>query len=139
MDAKQLRDVADDLFAKKAALNSLHQEVADNFYPERADFTITRSYGTDFAANLMSSYPVQCRRSLGNAFGTMLRPTARPWFHPRRKYQKKDSSENRAWLEWFEETQRRAMYDNRSLFNRATHEGDNDYAAFGQLCMSIEL
>ena len=81
MDVKKLRDVADDLFAKKAPLNTLHQEIADQFYPERADFTTKRSLGTDFAANLMTSYPVLCRRDLGDQFSSMLRPTAKEWAH----------------------------------------------------------
>jgi hypothetical protein len=139
MDVKQLCQVADDLFAKKAPLNSLHQEIADNFYPERADFTLTRSLGTDFAAQLMSSYPVRCRRDLGNQFGTMLRPTARPWFHVKRKYEEKENSEVMVWLEYFESVQRRAMYDPHSLFTRATKEGDHDFAAFGQAVLSVEM
>ena len=139
MDAKQLVELATELFTKKQPLTSLHQEIADNFYPERADFTIMRSMGTDFAANLMSSYPVQCRRELGNQFSTMLRPTARPWFHPRQRYKKKASADVQGYLEWFEETQRRAMYDPAAMFTRATKEGDHDYAAFGQCAISIEL
>jgi len=139
MDVKQLREVADNLFSKKMALNSLHQEIADNFYPERADFTISRSLGTDFASNLMTSYPVVCRRNLGNQFGTMLRPTARPWFHTARRYAKTESTEVKTYLEWFEETQRRAMYDPHSLFTKATKEADHDFAAFGQAVLSIEL
>lgn len=139
MDIKKLCDVADDLFGKKMPLNSLHQEIADNFYPERADFTISRSIGTDFAANLMTSYPVRCRRDLGNQFSTMLRPTARPWFHVGRKYAKQENAEVKVYLEWFEETQRRAMYDQHSLFTRATKEADHDFAAFGQTVISVEL
>lgn len=141
MDAKQLRDMSDDLYGKKGSLNSLHQEMADQFYPERADFTISRSWGTDFAAHLMSSYPLQCRRELGNLFGTMLRPTARPWFHPRLKWEdwNKMSGEVKQFLQWFERTQRRAMYDNRALFTRACKEGDHDYATFGQCVLSVEL
>src|SRR6185295_7072822 len=139
MDAKKLVELAQNLFGKKLALNSLWQEIADNFYPERADFTLTRSIGTDFAANLMSSYPVQCRRELGNQFATMLRPTARSWFHPRVRYKKKASTDAQGYLEWFEETQRRAMYDERSLFTRATSQDDHDYAAFGQCALSVEL
>jgi len=76
MDAKKLHELGDDLFTKKSALNSLHQEIAQNFYPERADFTVQRSLGMDFASDLMTSYPILCRRKLGNAFGTMLRPVA---------------------------------------------------------------
>lgn len=138
MDIKQLRDVAENLFTKRMPIVSLWQEISDNFYPERADFTIHRSIGTDFAAGLMTSYPVRCRRDLGNQFSTMLRPTARPWFHTRRKYTKDESNEVRTWLEWFEETQRRAMYDKLSLFTRATKEGDHDFAAFGQCAISVE-
>lgn len=139
MDITQLNDVADDLLNKKSPLNSLHQEIADNFYPERADFTVSRSLGTDFAAQLMSSYPVRCRRDLGNQFSTMLRPTARPWFHVKRRFEEKDESEIKEYLEWFENVQRRAMYDPHSLFTRAAKEADHDFAAFGQCAISVEM
>lgn len=140
MDIKKINDIGQNLLDKKAPLNSLHQEIADNFYPERANFTLTRSMGTDFAAQLMSSYPVQCRRDLGNQFSTMLRPTARPWFHMKRRFQDdNESMEVKRWLDWFERTQRRAMYDRHALFTRATKEGDHDFAAFGQCAISVEL
>jgi hypothetical protein len=139
MDIKQLNEVADALFSKKAPLNSLHQEVADNFYPERADFTLSRSLGTDFASNLMSSFPVRCRRDLGNQFSTMLRPTARPWFHPGIRHETKVDNEVKGFLEWFEKVQRKAMYDPAALLTRATKEGDHDFAAFGQAVLSVEL
>ena len=57
MNIKDLYGVGNDLFGKKSPLQSLWQEIAENFYPERADFTLRRSIGTDFAANLMTSYP----------------------------------------------------------------------------------
>ncbi len=139
MDVKRLRDVADTLFSKKMPLTSLMQETADHFYPERADFTVKRSLGTDFAANLMTSYPVVCRRNLGNQFGTMLRPTARPWFHTKIRFENEAKSDVKAWLEWMEETQRRAMYDPHALMTRATKEGDHDFAAFGQTVLSVEM
>jgi len=139
MDAKKLRDVGLDLFSKKSPLDSLWQETAENFYVERANFTVQRSIGTDFAANLMTSYPVMCRRDLGNQFSTMLRPTAKPWFHIARKYQKDDDNEIRQWIQKFEIIQRRAMYDPDSSFTRATKEGDQDFAAFGQCAISVEV
>lgn len=139
MDCKQLKELADTLFGKKAPLNSLHQEIADNFYPERAHFTVNRSIGDDFAANLMTSYPIMCRRELGNQFGTMLRPTASNWFHTSIKYSQKTDNETKQYLEWFNRTQRRAMYDPKALFTRATKEGDHDFAAFGQCAISIEM
>jgi len=141
MDAKQLSRLAEELFTKKLTLNTLWQEMGDNFYPERADFTYSRMLGTEFAANLMSSYPVLCRRELGNHLGTMLRPTARPWFHHKRRHTKLDDEDNetRQYLEWFESTQRKAMYDPDTMLTRATKEGDHDFAAFGQLALSVEL
>ena len=139
MDAKLLSETGQMLLSKKAPLNTLHQEIAENMYPERADFTLRRSIGMDFAANLLTSYPAMCRRDLGNQFSTMLRPTARPWFHTGIKYAKETDNNTKAYLEWFEEVQRRAMYDRRSLFTRATKEGDHDFAAFGQCAISVEL
>lgn len=139
MNVKRLRQLADRLYSKKASLDSLWQEIADNFYPERASFTSTRSLGADFASNLISSYPILCRRDLQNQFGTMLRPTARPWFHTRLKYQDKVDNDTRMWLQAFEEAQRRAMYDPRSLFTKAKSQSDGDVATFGQAATSIEL
>ncbi len=118
MNVKELKSISDNLFSKRMPLTSLWQEVADNFYPERADFTLRRSIGTDFAANLMTSYPVMCRRDLGNQFGTMLRPTAKPWFHIKRRYIDKEQTEAKRYLEHFEIVQRRAMYDPVSMFTR---------------------
>lgn len=143
MNAKDLAALAENLFRKKSDLNTLHQEIADNFYPERADFTTTRSIGEEFAANLTNSYPVLCRRDLGNQFGTMLRPTARSWFHPSLKFDddkdKAPDNERQRYLQWFGSVMRKAMYDPVAMFTRATKEGDHDFAAFGQCAISIEL
>lgn len=139
MDAKGLFENSEFLFGKKMPLNTLHQEIADNFYPERAIFTLQRSLGNDFSSNMMTSYPAMCRRDLGNQFGTMLRPTARPWFHTAIKYSKDVDNDTKVFLEWFTETQRRAMYDSKSLFTDASKQGDHDFAAFGQCVISVEL
>ena len=138
MDAKALRGLGDNLFGKKMPINSLWQDVAQNFYFERADFTTRRSISSDFAAGSMTSYPAMCRRDLGNAFGAMLRPTAKVWFHTGIRHSQIKDNETRQWLQGFEETQRRAMYDQGSKFTRATKEGDHDFAAFGQCAISVE-
>jgi len=139
MNPKQLFDLGTTLFDKKSSLNSLHQEIATHFYPERATFTVTRSLGEDFAGNLFTSYPLLCRRDLGNQFGSMLRPTAKQWFHMQRRYEKTEKTEVRRYLEAFEETQRRALYDPISQFTRATKEADHDFSAFGQCALSTEI
>lgn len=139
MDCRQLHELATHLFTKKAPLNSLHQEIADQFYVERATFTLVRSLGQDFASHITTSYPLTCRRELGNQISTMLRDKTRQWFHPKRRHVKKESSEVKAYLEGFQEIQRRAMYDQRALFVKSTKMGDHDFAAFGQCALSIEL
>lgn len=139
MNPKQLRDLADNLFSKRGSLATLWQEIADQFYVERADFTINRTLGTDYAAHLSTSYPLLCRRELGDQIGVMLRPNQKPWFHMTPKDTRIDDNSSKRWLEWAEGTMRRAMYDRDSLFTKATKEGDHDFAAFGQCVLSVEL
>ena len=139
MNAKELNEMCGMMFGKRSSLLSLWQEQADNFYPERADFTYQRSLGTDFAANLMSSYPVVVRRELSDQITTMLRPTAKPWFHMAAVDQAREDNEAKRWMQWADDTMRRAMYDRKSQFTRATKEGDSDFACFGQTVISIRL
>jgi hypothetical protein len=139
MDIKLLADLGHQQFEKRGSLLSLWQEIAENFYPERADFTYTRTLGADFAANLMTSYPVMCRRKLGDQLGSMLRPTAKGWFHMVPQDARREDNDAKRWLEWAAGTQRRAMYDRVTKFTRATKEGDHDYAAFGQCVLTAEM
>lgn len=132
---KELLAYGDKLFGKREDLCSLWQELADHFYPERANFTHRRSLGEDFASNLMTSYPLMARRELGNTFSTMLR--ADEWF--KLGVSGEADHEGKAWLEWATGLQRRAMYDRRAQFVRATKEADHDFASFGQAVISIEI
>lgn len=128
------------VFSKRSSLLSLWQEIAENFYPERADFTSTRYVGAEFGSDLMSSFPVLARRDLGDALSAMLRPTAKSWFHIRTKRDwHKVGTEARAWLSDVEDTQRRAMYDRKSNFVRAVKEADHDFVTFGQAVIQITL
>lgn len=133
---KEVIEQGEALFSKRSGLMSYWQEVADNFYPERADFTFVRHTGEDFAAHLMTSYPIMVRRDLGNAFGSMLRRDE--WFKLKVAREEHEDHESRQWLERATRLQRRAMYDRRSMFTRATSEGDQDFAAFGQCVISVE-
>lgn len=139
MDAKKLYETGEMLFTKRSSLLSLWQEIAENFYPERADFTTRRDLGTDFADNLTTSYPVIVRRDLGNYFSFMLRPTDKAWFKMGVHDDEPLDMASKAWLEWAAKIQRRAMYDRDTQFIRATKEADHDYAAFGQCAISVEL
>lgn len=139
MTPKALRELADNLFSKRAPWISLLQEIAEQFYPERADFTVQRSLGADYASHLSSSFPILCRRDLGDQVGTMLRPTNKGWFHIMPRETTAGSNQVKRWLQWAENTQRRAMYDPDALFNKATKQADHDFAAFGQCVISVEL
>lgn len=139
MKAKDLFETAETLFTKRSSLLMLWQEQAENFYPERADFTFRRTLGTDFASNLMTSYPLMCRRDLGDQVGTMLRPTAKAWFKTAPIDPRRENNDATRWLQWSDQVMRRAMYDRRTMFSRTTKEGDHDFACFGQTVISVRI
>jgi hypothetical protein len=139
MNSKDLVEMGQGLFTKRSSLLLLWQEIAENFYPERADFTYQRYLGMDFAAHLMTSYPVLCRRDLGDQLGTMLRPTAKEWAHIVPVDTRLEDNDTKRWLEWASGLMRRAMYDPDSLFTKATKQADHDFATFGQAVMSVRL
>lgn len=127
------------LFSERKAATTLWQEIAENFYPQRADFTLTRYVGEEFAEQLYSSYPLIVHRDLSNSFAAMLRPRAKDWFNIAVEDMDSVSRQGKIWLEWATKRMRAAMYDRRTQFIRATSEGDADFAAFGQCCISREI
>lgn len=139
MDKKELRMLVESLFSKRGSLNSLWQEQAEHFYPERADFTYKRSLGKDFAEDLMTSYPLVARRELAQQIGVMLRPTEQDWFYMKPQDEDRETHNAKAWLERAAKVQRRAMYDRVAMFTRAASEADHDYSTFGQYVMSVRL
>lgn len=128
-----------ELFNKRGNLLTLWQCLAEQFYPERADFTVIRTLGDDMAAHLMTSYPVVARRDLGNSFSAMLRPSAKPWFQVRSSRPDKEVTDARQWLEWATSLQRNAMYDPVAGFARATTATDHDFGCFGQAVIEKDL
>lgn len=129
--AKELLKQGDALFTKKMPLNSLHQEICDNFYPERADFTVIRYLGNEFAANLTTSYPVLVRRELGSLISGMIRPTEMDWFATSVSRDDRIDKSGREWLERATQTQKRAMYDRVTNLIRSTKETDQDFVTIG--------
>jgi len=136
-DLEQLISKGEHLFGKRGSLMSLFQTIADNFYPERADFTTVRNLGEEFASNLYTSYPILARRDLGNAIGSMLRPSSKKWFHVQTANYDRLDQASKAWLEAASNRMRRAMHDRKTQFARATKEGDHDFAAFGQAVLQV--
>lgn len=134
-----LKEQGGQLFGKRGNLLSLWQEISENFFPERAEFTNCRNIGAEMSRNLMTSYPVIARRDLGNTFSAMLRPSAKDWFKIGTNRPDKTDTVGKQWLEWATTLMKRAMYDRVAQFQRATKEGDHDFAAFGQCVISTEV
>lgn len=136
--AKEIVDQGNRLFSKRLSLMSLWQTTAEQFYPERADFTRSFDMGEEFASHLMTGVPVLARRDMANNFAAMLRPRAKPWFHAR-TLNEKLNEDNTAlrWLDWASEQMRLIMYDPLAQFVRATKQGDNDFATFGQTVLQV--
>lgn len=113
------------------------QDAAENFYPERADFTTSLEYDA-FAAHLTSSVPVLNRRDLGDLFSSMLRPWNLDWF----EMTSGDGDipqDAKVWLEEKQGTQKNAMQDRIAGFDRATKSADHDYVTFGQTVLKVEI
>lgn len=136
--ATTLIETGNNLWGKRYTLVSLWQEIANNFYVERADFTVERIIGTTFAEQLMTSYPLMARRDLGNAVGAMLRPKEKEWFFLETTREDRVDLAGRQWMEYATTVMRRAMYDRNTQFVRAAKEADNDFVTFGQAVMSYE-
>lgn len=137
--AKELTEIGDKLFSERQSLLSLWQEISEQFYPERSDFTVARSLGQEFADHLMDSYPVRARRDLGNSFASMLRPRGRAWFHAATTDDELNEQQPvKAWLERVTKITKRYLYDPKSQFVRSTKEGDHDFVTFGQCALSVE-
>lgn len=139
MNTKELRLLGEHLFEKRTPLLNLWQEISENFYPERADFTVKRYLGNEFAGNLMTSYPLLCRRDLGDSIGTMLRDMRKPWFEMVTTDPRREDNDAKAWLQWATNLQRRAMYDPVAHFQKGAKQGDHDFAAFGQNVISVRI
>jgi hypothetical protein len=137
--AKELTEIGDRLRSKRRPLMSLFQEIAEIFYPIRADFTTTIQLGNNYADGLSDSYPMLARQELGNTFSTLLRPAQTDWFMPTTGDEDKDADTAIGQgLQYVGGVIKRAMYDPHARFMRATKEGDHDYATFGQCVISVE-
>ena len=135
--AKELCRIGSALFSKKLPWDTLCQDIADNFYPMRSDFTRELTLGDDFTTNIMDSYPVQARETLGNAPSAMLRQG--DWFQVKTGRDDVDEDPVAArWLEAATKRFRRLVYDRRANFTAATIETDHDWVTFGQGVISVE-
>ncbi len=130
--AREVITQGDKAFSNKQSVDTLWQEIALNFYPERADFTEKNDAGEEYADHLFSSYPVLARRELANLFAANLRPRTSKWFSIHVHDDELDNGiEERKYLDYLTDIQWRKMYKPKSKLVKATKEADHDFAAFG--------
>lgn len=128
--AREINRIGDAEFSKKQQVDSLWQEIALNFYPERADFTTKRNEGEEFADHLFASYPILARRELGNMLAEFLRPGEFFAIHVDDE-DLDEGDQERAFLEHISKIQWRGMSDPAANLVRSTTQTDHDFAAFG--------
>lgn len=129
---RDLLEIDSRMFSAKESIDSLHQEIAEFFYPERANFTQEITYGEEFASHLTDFYPVLVRRELGDQIGSMVRPSDREWFKAIASNQ--DISRDRSaaeFLEFMTNVNRSILYSRDSSYRRAAKENEHDFASFG--------
>lgn len=129
---RELLEMDSRMFAAKESIDSLHQEIAEFFYCERADFTSEITLGEDFASHLTDFYPTLVRRELGDQIGAMVRPDGKEWFKSvtsnKEVARRRDASD---YLEFMTRVNRSVLYSRDCGFRRAAKEADHDWATFG--------
>lgn len=117
-------------FSSRQSILTLWQELALNFYPQRANFTSDMTLGEEYASHLTSSYPVNVMRTLQTAVPAMLRPKDVDWVTITTDNED-DDMDAKAWLQRATYIQRRFMYRADSSFIRCMSEVDSDFLCFG--------
>lgn len=131
---KHLKMLSESRFSEQSKVLHLWQTLAENFYPEMADFEVTHSMGEELGEGLADSNPVLIRRELGNSFSAMLRQDE--WFGM--GMDEDPDHFGKMWLEYGSKRLLKMMNHRSSNFIRATKQGDHDYATFGQCVISVE-
>lgn len=133
---EELLRISGQAFERFRSYRQLCQDIAENFYPMRADFTRTLNL-EDFAGTLLDSTGVQARETLGNAIEAMLRQG--PWFSVRTGDPVTDKRPgNMVSLNRATAALRSVVYHPQSNFGGTTKETDMDWVTFGAFDMSIE-
>jgi Bacteriophage head to tail connecting protein len=130
--ASDIIDRGDRAFARQGNWQQLCQAIAELFYPERADFTVSSVPGDERYWDIFDEEPMILRRDLANQIGAQMRPRGREWFKAKAFPRHLNESDNvRIWCEHATEITRDVIYASDTNFTRAFNQSDNDYVAFG--------
>ncbi len=129
---QELVQIGDQLYTRRFPLLTLWQQLAEQFYPPRADFTRVRYMSEEMYSYLMSGRPALAHRELSDAISAILRPPGEQWFQAKTADDRINEDRGcKIFLEKVGTVMRRVMNDRRSQFTRATKEGDQDYILTG--------
>lgn len=133
---EELLQVSDKQFEFFRPYKSLCQDIAENFYPVRADFTTSLQL-EDYAGWLMDDTPVMSRETLGNAIDAMLRQGN--WFKVGTGDLTRDERPaNAASLDRVTASMYGIIRNPMAGYGDAFKEWDHDWVAFGAFVGSIE-
>lgn len=132
------------LLSNKTSLNSFWQNIAENFYPQRAFFTSRNPipYGRDFASHLTTSFPILVAQEYASLISAYLRPAGQQWFEigiDNKGQNREIDNDGKRFLEEATRIQTNVIKDRKSGFSIAVDQGDADFASFGQCVISIEI
>jgi hypothetical protein len=134
---KELLLIGKRLFSRKKLHDQINQEIAENIYLERADFTRSLQSGEDYGASIYDSQPILARETLGNAINSMLRQG--DWYEIKTGDEERDEKVANATALDQATKLFRANNNKPSVgFARATKEADMDWVAFGNPVLSVE-
>lgn len=133
----ELIKIGDGLFSKAAPWNMMAQDICENFYPARADYTAWADISTDYASYIMDGSPIVGLETLANTIPAMLRQGE--WFQVGSGDEDRDKQPDVARaLNWATQRMRGVINDKRSNWRPATIEADHDWCSVGQSVLSLQ-
>lgn len=133
---ENLLRISAEAFERFRRWHQLNQDIAENFYPMRADFTRSLDF-EEFAGNVMDGTGINARETLGNSIDAMLRQ--KQWFHMGTGDSVRDKRPgNMVSLRRATSALYNTIYHPQSGLIGTLKETDMDWVSFGAFVMSIE-
>ena len=113
------------------------QELAEEFYPERANFFGRYAFTTTHVDYITDNTPWRNRRDLANALSILLRPDGQKWFIARPKDEWRKTERGNAYLDSVSDVMRNYIYSKNSNFRVQWNLADNDFVVFGNAVIAM--
>jgi len=135
---EQVRKLAENLKKDRSVFDTLFEDLAEIFLPNRQGFLGDTTVGEEKFENVVSSAPSLARRGLSSAVSTMLRPAGRVWFNGRAKIEQLNTiPEIRLWLKETTRIMYAHMYDPSARMESNLAQCDDDLVTFGSGCVRV--